>query len=165
MNKQDPDHAVFSDKENDKPAEVINDEKFELISGYLDEELTQQEAQKISLLIKSNPEYKRIYDELSVMRIEVQSLSLQERELDHLDKLINEPVSKTSRILGFTLAGAGVTIAVFYTLYKILIHPELGLLEKVLVGAMSGGTLLLLFSVLRQRLISARKDKYKRVKI
>ena len=143
----------------------LNDEKFARLSGYLDGELTQQEAQKVSLLIETDPDYKALYKELSLMRHEIQSLSLQEQELEHLDRLFNEPVAKTSRIVGFVLLGVAALVIVAFTLFKILTNPEIGLLEKCLVGGVSGGSLLLLFSVLRQRIQAAKKDKYKRVKI
>ena len=143
----------------------IHDEKFAKLSGYLDGELTQQEAQKIALLIESDPEYKVLYQELSLMRTEIQSLSLQEQELDHLDKLFAEPVVKMSRIFGLALVAVSVIAIIVFTFYMIFTNPEIGLLEKVLVGGLGAGTLLLLVSVLRQRLISLKTDKYKRVKI
>ena len=149
---------------NTEQSEVY-DEKFEKLSGFLDGELTQQEAQKISLLIETDPEYKLLYQELSLMRHEVQSLSLQEQELEHLDKLFEEPVAKTSRIFGLALVALSFVAIVGFTLFKIFTHPELGMVEKILVGALGGGSLLLLFSVLRQRLIAIKTDKYKRVKI
>ena len=144
---------------------AAEDKKFESISGFLDGELTQQEAQKIALLIERDTEYKTIYDELALMRSEVQSLSLQEQELQHLDKLFNEPVSKTSRIFGLALIALSVVVAVCFTLFTFFTNPELSLLDKCLVGGLGGGCLLLLFSVLRQRLISLKTDKYKGVKI
>lgn len=143
----------------------VNDEKFARLSGFLDGELTQQEAQKVSLLIETDSEYKALYKELSMMRHEIQSLSLQEQELEHLDKLFNEPVAKTSRIVGFVLLGIGAFAFVAFTLFKIFTNPDLDLFEKSLVGTIGGGSLLLLFSVLRQRINAAKKDKYKRVKI
>jgi hypothetical protein len=141
------------------------EERFEKLSGYIDGELTQQEAQKMSLLIETDPEYKLLYDELSVMRHQVQSLSLQEQELEHLDKLFQEPVAKSSRIFGFLLVVTSALVIVGFTLFKIFTNPEIELLEKVLVGALGGGGLLLLFSVLRQRMITSKNDKYNRVKL
>jgi len=143
----------------------FNDEKFERLSGYLDGELTQQEAQKVALLVETDPEYKKLYEELTLMRHEVQSLSLQEQELEHLDKLFQEPVAKTAKIFGLALIAISSVGIVALTLYVIFTHPELGIVEKLLVGALGGGCLFLLFSVLRQRLISLKTDKYKRVKI
>ena len=144
---------------------ALQEERFEKLSGYMDGELTQQEAQKVCLLIETDPEYKRLYDELSVMRHQVQSLSLQEQELQHLDRLFQEPVAKTSRIFGFVLIAASALVIVGFTLFRIFTHPEIDLLEKVLVGALGSGGLLLLFSVLRQRMIHSKSDKYHRVKL
>ena len=141
------------------------EERFEKLSGYIDGELTQQEAQKVGLLIETDAEYKQLYDELSSMRQEVQSLSLQEQELEHLDKLFEEPVAKTTRIFGLALITISSVAIIGLTLYLILTHPELGWLEKTLVATLGGGTLLLLISVIRQRLISMKTDKYRGVKI
>ncbi len=143
----------------------LDDKKLMQISGYIDGELTQQEAQKVALLIESDPEYKSLYQELSLMRTEIQSLSLQEQELAHLDKLFADPVANTSKILGFALVIIASILLVGFTLFKIFTHPELGVFEKVLVGALGSGSLFLLISVLRQRLISLKSDKFKRVKI
>lgn len=143
----------------------MNDASFELISGYLDGELTQQEAQRVALLVETNSEYKQLFDELTLMRREVQSLSLQQQELEHLDNLFKEPLVKTTRILGLALVGISGVGLIIVTLFMILTNPDIPMFEKVLVGIMSGGSLLLLVSVLRQRLISAKNDKYKRVKI
>jgi hypothetical protein len=149
---------------SEQQAEML-EARFEKLSGYIDGELTQQEAQKMSLLIETDPEYKILYDELSMMRHQVQSLSLQEQELEHLDKLFQEPVAKTSRFFGFILVAASALLIVGFTLFKIFTNPEIETLEKILVGALGGGGLLLLFSVLRQRIISSKNDKYNRVKL
>jgi len=141
------------------------EERFEKLSGYIDGELTQQEAQKTALMIETDPECKILYDELSMMRHQVQSLSLQEQELEHLDKLFQEPVAKTSRVFGFVLVAASALAIVGFTLFQIFTNPEIELLEKILVGSLGGGGLLLLFSVLRQRMISSKNDKYNRVKL
>ena len=49
----------------------MNDEKFARLSGYLDGELTQQEAQKVSLLIETDPEYQVLYKELNAELAEI----------------------------------------------------------------------------------------------
>ena len=139
--------------------------KYELLSGFLDGELTQQEAQKVMLLLESDPDYKQLHDEMAAMRQEVQSLSLQDSELEHLDKLFQEPLAKTSRIFGFALIGISSFVLVAFTLYSVFISEAISLLVKISTGFLGIGGLALLFSVLRQRLISSKKDKYNRVKI
>jgi hypothetical protein len=143
----------------------IYDEKLEEVSGFLDGELTQQEAQKISLLIQSDPDYQKLYQELVSMRQEIQSLSLQDQELEHLDQLLKEPVAKTSRLIGFCLLFTGIVCVIGFMLFKIFTNPSIGVFEKCVIGAVSGGSLLLFFSVLRQRLIARKNDKYTGVKI
>lgn len=146
-------------------SQSMQNSKYELLSGYLDGELTQQEAQKVMLLLDSDSEYKKLHDEMASMRHEVQSLSLQDSELKHLDKLFQEPVVKTSRIFGFALIGVSSFVLVAFTLYSVFINDAISMLVKISTGLLGVGGLALLFSVLRQRLISSKSDKYNRVKI
>ena len=139
--------------------------KYDLLSGYLDGELTQQEAQKVMLLLDSDSEYKSLHDEMLVMRQEIQSLSLQDNELEHLDKLLKEPVAQTSRIFGFALIAIASVILVGFVMYSVFINAAISLLVKASIGLLGLGSLFLLFSVLRQRMIVSKTDKYNRVKI
>lgn len=156
--------------DSESPNSSIEDQsmqhsKFELLSGYLDGELTQQEAQKVMLMLESDAEYKQLHDEMASMRHEIQSLSLQDSELEHLDKLFQDPVAKTSRIFGFGLILISSMMLVAFILYSVFINTAISLLVKVLIGLLGGGSLFLLLSVLRQRMIVNKNDKYNRVKI
>lgn len=146
-------------------SQSMENSKYELLSGYLDGELTQQEAQKVMLLLENDNEYRKLHDEMASMRQEIQSLSLQDSELEHLDKLFQEPVAKTSRIFGFALLSVSSLVLVLFTMYAVIINEAISLWLKFAIGAVALGSLLLLFSVLRQRLIHSKKDKYNRVKI
>jgi len=146
-------------------AQSMENSKYELLSGYVDGELTQQEAQKVMLLLDTEPSYKKLYDEMMAMRQEVQSLSLQDSELEHLDKLFQEPVAKTSRVFGFALLAVSSVILVAFIMYSVFINAAISLLVKIAVGLLGLGSLFLLYSVLRQRIISTKNDKYNRVKI
>jgi len=146
-------------------SQSMENSKYELLSGYLDGELTQQEAQKVMLLLESDADYKKLHDEMAAMRQEVQSLSLQDSELEHLDRLFQEPVAKTSRIFGFALVAISSIVLVLFTMYAVVINEGISLWLKFSIGLLSLGGLFLLFSVLRQRLMNLKKDKYNRVKI
>ena len=139
--------------------------KYELLSGYLDGELTQQEAQKVSLLLDSDLEYKKLHDEMAAMRHQVQSLSLQESELEHLDKLFHEPVAKTARLFGFALLAVSSIILVSFIMYFVFINAAISLIIKLAISLLSIASLFLLFSVLRQRMSNSKSDKYNRIKI
>lgn len=146
-------------------AQSMLNSKYELLSGYLDGELTQQEAQKVMLLLESDTEYKQLHDEMAAMRNEVQSLSLQDSELKHLDRLFQEPVAKTSRLFGFAIIAVSSFVLVAFTLYSVFINEAISLLVKLSTGFLGLGGLFLLYSVLRQRIINSKNDKYRRVKI
>jgi len=163
MQQQAPSSKTFDS--SSIQSQSMENSKYELLSGYVDGELTQQEAQKVMLLLESDVEYKKLHDEMLAMRQEVQSLSLQDSELEHLDKLFQEPVAKTSRLFGFALIAVSSVILVAFILYSVFINAAIGLLVKVAVGLLGIGSLFLLYGVLRQRIISTKKDKYNRVKI
>ena len=162
------DNSVLSDHP-DKSQSLENqsmlNSKYELLSGYIDGELTQQETQKVSLLLEKDTEYKELHEEMAAMRQEVQSLSLQESELEHLDRLFAEPVAKTTRVFGFALVAISATILAVFILYSMFINSAISLLVKLAVSSVCIGSLFLLFSVLRQRIKTNKNDKYNRVKI
>ena len=143
----------------------MQNSKYELLTGYLDEELTQQEAQKVMLMLEDDESYRQLHDEMLAMRQEIQSLSLQDSELEHLDKLFKEPVAKTSRIFGFALLAISAFILVAFTMYAVLINTAISIWLKAAIGFLSAGGLFLLYSVLRQRMMVSKNDKYNRVKM
>ena len=61
--------------------------------------------------------------------------------------------------LGATVICGGIGI------YEFVLESSMGIFEKLLIGAVYGGLALLFFSVLRQRLIERKTDKYKDVEI
>ena len=146
-------------------SQSMENSKYELLSGYLDGELTQQEAQKVMLLLESDADYKNLHDEMASMRQEVQSLSLQDSEIEHLDRLFEEPVAKTTKIFGFALLAVSSLVLVLFTMYAVVINEAISLWLKFAIGILGLGGLFLLFSVLRQRLMNSKNDKYNRVKI
>ncbi len=145
--------------------QAMLDSKYELLSGYMDGELTQQEAQKVMLLLDKDPEYNKLYQEMLLLKQEVQSLSFQESELAHLDRLFQEPVAKTSRIFGLALVAIASVILVAFVLYSVIFHSAISIILKLAMVLVSLGGLFLLFSVLRQRMRVSKQDKYNRVKL
>jgi hypothetical protein len=146
-------------------SQSMQNSKFELLSGYLDGELTQQEAQKVMLLLESDEDYRQLHDEMAIMRQEVQSLSLQDSELEHLDRLFKEPVAKSSRLFGFALVAISSVIIVAMLMYFVFVNAAISLILKIAIAGLGFGALLLLFSVLRQRMRVVKGEKYNRIKM
>ena len=72
---------------------------------------------------------------------------------------------KTSRSIGWVLFIGGLIVAAGAGLYAFIIETDMALWEKIMIFAIYGGLAVLLYSVLRQRLIERKTDKYKDVEI
>ena len=117
------------------------------------------------LLLDSDESYRQLHDEMAIMRQEVQSLSLQDNDLEHLDRLFQEPVAKNSRLFGFALLAISSVIIVAMVMYFVFMNAAISLLLKCAIAGLGFGALLLLFSVLRQRITVSRGEKYKRINL
>ena len=78
---------------------------------------------------------------------------------------MNDVTVKTSRGIGWLLFIGGVLIAAGIGLVAFVAEPSISTSEKLLIGAIYGGLALLFISVLRQRLIERKTDRYKDVEI
>lgn len=73
---------------------------------------------------------------------------------------------KASRGIGWLLLIGGALVAAGFGVYEVITaFPSWGLAEKLIVSGVYGGGLLIFLSVLRQRLIERKKDRYKDVEI
>ena len=71
----------------------------------------------------------------------------------------------TTRTVGWLLFVGGALAIGAFVLYQFLADPGIGLGFKLMFLALYGGLAVLLISVLRQRLIEQRTDRYKDVEI
>ena len=79
---------------------------------------------------------------------------------------MDDKTVKTTRGIGWLLFIGGLLIAVGIALFEIFSNlASISLAEKLIVGGIWGGLLFLFLSVLRQRLIERKTDKYKDVEI
>ena len=138
----------------------------ELLSGYIDGELTQQEQQRVRLHCETCPSCGTQLEELTALRKQVGQTSFGTHDANQWRENMNDVPTRASRGLGWLLLIGGALIAAgFFVVEFLRGFDELGLIERLIVGGVYGGMLLLFISVLRQRLIERKKDKYKDVEI
>ncbi len=137
----------------------------ELISGYIDGELTQQDRQRVELHWESCAECRQTYEEMSQLRQKVGQLTYGEMSNEEWSRMMNDLTVRTSRGAGWILNVVGLLIVVGYGAYEFAVDDEVPALVKNGVAGIVVGTILLFVSVLRQRLIVRKSDRYKEVQI
>jgi len=140
------------------------DKTQELISGYIDHELNQQDRQRVRVHIESCDQCRAVYDDLLAIKQEMGNLQYPECEEAQLDKIIKEPVAKGMALVGWIILIIGFVGFMVWQLFTFYTQPSVPFWVKAGVFLIEAGVLLLLGSVLRQRIIALKTDKYKNVK-
>ncbi|HEY9031137.1 MAG TPA: zf-HC2 domain-containing protein [Kangiella sp.] len=140
------------------------DKTQELISGYIDHELNQQDRQRVRVHLESCEQCRVVYDDLLAIKQEMGNLQYPECEEAQLDKIMKEPLAKGMAIIGWFILIIGFAGFMVWQLFTFYTEPSVPVWLKVGVFLIEAGVLLLLGSVLRQRMIALKTDKYKNVK-
>ena len=143
----------------------IDEHVGELLSGYLDGELTQQQRQRVEIHCDACAECKTNLKELQALQESIGKARLSEIDQDVWRERMDNVTVRTTRGIGWLLIIGGVLVAIGIGVYEFVFDSSLGLVEKLIIGAIYGGVVLLFLSVLRQRLIERKTDKYKDVEI
>jgi len=137
----------------------------EMLSGFVDGELTQQQRQRVTLHCENCAECRDNLDSLRVLRERIAGAGLSEIGEDKWRESMNESTVEITRGIGWILFIAGLLIDAVIGLVGFIFSDEISVGMKLLLSSIYGGLGLLLFSVLRQRLIERKTDKYKDVEI
>lgn len=143
----------------------IDDHVGELLSGYVDGELTQQQRQLVSLHCENCDECSEILARLRELRQSVGKAHLSELGEDKWRESMNDNTVKTTRQIGWLIFIAGLLAVGGIGIVGFLFSDEIEIGMKLIIIAVYGGLAALFFSVLRQRLIERKSDKYKDVEI
>ncbi len=137
----------------------------ELLSGFVDGELTQQQRQRVMLHCECCDECQQILSELRALRERIGKACLSEVGEDQWRETMKNPSIQFCRLVACLLLISGLLVAAGIGLIAFLASDGMSVGAKLIVFAIYGGLALLLFSVLRQRLIERKTDKYKDVEI
>ena len=137
----------------------------ELLSAYVDGELTQQQRQYVALQIENNADYKRKVEEIAALKEAVGNMKEPMMESERIDAILKEPTSRVFEIIGFSALTVGVSIVIVFAVISFLISPDIGIGEKVVASLIWGGLLGVFIAVARQQYMARKSDKYKGVKL
>lgn len=136
-----------------------------LLSGYIDGELTQQDRQRVDIHCNECGECRRMRDELRELRGRVRDAQLSEYGEDKWREMMDDTTVKASRGIGWLALIGGSLVLAGIAVFAFLTEPGIELHMKLIMVAIYGGFAALFVSVLRQRLIERKSDKYKDVEI
>jgi predicted anti-sigma-YlaC factor YlaD len=137
----------------------------EQLSGYLDGELNQQQRQRVRLHLEDCAECAKLLAELTALRARLGESDLSGLPADQWRENMNDSGVTLTRGIGWLLLiGAGVIIGAI-AVFEFLTDPGPGVGWKLLISAFYLGWIGLFISVLRQRLIERKTDRYKDVEI
>ena len=137
----------------------------ELLSGYLDDELTQQEKQRVSVHVDGCDECRGALEDLARLKERVGAARLRAVDEKTWRETTDDALVEVSRGIGWLVLIGAVLLAVGYGVYEFLSDPEQATIEKIAAVAIYLGLGGLFISVLRQRLIERKTDKYEDVEI
>ena len=138
----------------------------ELLSGFIDGELTQQDRQQVRVHCERCAQCSADLEALRTLRERVGESRLSDVGQDVWRETMDDTTVKASRGLGWLLLIGGALLAAGVGVYEIVSSSSsMTLVEKLIVSGIYGGLLLIFLSVLRQRLIERKTDKYKDVEI
>ena len=137
----------------------------ELMSGYIDGELTQQDRQRVEVHCDSCAQCENTLADLKELRNAVGKARLSELGEDKWREEMDDTVVKVARGIGWLMFIGGWLVIGGISLFASIMNDSTSLGVKLLVASTYVGLASLFISVLRQRLIERKTDKYKDVEI
>lgn len=150
-----------------------------LITGYLDRELTQSDRQRVDLILESCEQCATTYREIKKLREDVRNLSFDQLTNTEKNKMTTNATTGLGANLGQLLVIIGMIVVygvgAFWISWELItdakfaetgdVDDKVPLFIRFGLPALIGGLGILFFTVLFQRLKTARIDKYRDVQI
>ena len=133
-----------------------------MISGYLDGELDAADRVRVDAYAAAHPDFRRELDEMRGLMgaaVHLQPPPLREEEWD---RFLDNVYSRLERRVGWMLTLTGASCLAVLAIYFIVVLPWAPTPVKVFVELVLAGLGVLFVSVLRQRLVMRKTDRYSR---
>lgn len=133
-----------------------------MISGYLDGELDPGERARVEAYAAAHPEFRREIEEMRGLVETATHLQPPPVPDAEWDKFLDSVYSRMERRIGWILTFVGAAGLLVLALYFVVVIPWAPPLVKLAVEVLVAGLGILFLSVLRQRLVMRKHDRYSR---
>lgn len=134
----------------------------QLLSGYLDRELTQADEQRVRLHLEECGSCSFALEEMTTIREATMTTNFQAVDDEQWQEEPRSPISRWMRRLGWFLTGGWLLGLGILATKEFVQAPEAWYVKAIPV-VLGAGILLLLASVALDRLRAAKTDRYRRV--
>lgn len=135
----------------------------ELLSGYLDGTLVQQDEQRARRLLEESGEARTLFEDLKTVRQAARGTTFRRPEDFQFAEAPRTRLTAILRVSGFGLVAIWTAALTGYGLWSFTQSADETLWEKLIVFGLLFGIVLAFLSVLIDRLRDAREDPYRRV--
>lgn len=144
----------------------MNCERIEtMISGYVDQELTQQDAQLVRLHLEDCSACRRLHAELKDLKGRMAGLDWPHGDEAGLEALERDLFARVSAGIGWFLIVLGAALLLILGVVEFMSADSMPWYEKLGIALVWLAPVALLVSVIRQRLLTYRNDRYRNVKL
>ena len=135
----------------------------EQLSGFLDDELSQQESQLISVHLSQCKSCSQTYEQLKQIQGAVSETYYPNMEQHKMNTVLQDLTSRRMFDFAWFALVSGVLTSMVFGVYHFWLDSSIPLYSKVVMSLIWGGGIGLFLTVLRQRLIISKTDKYNKV--
>jgi len=135
-----------------------------LMMGLMDNELTPEETVDVNRHLMRCEACRKEFDELSRSYSNLKSVSFSGPTDDELDRIWKSPFSRFARNMGLFMVFAGWIILIIYSLVEFFMSDTEPVLPKIASMGIIIGFIILLYTVLSDRLKILKIDPYKEIK-
>ena len=139
----------------------------ELISSYLDNELDEEQRRQVEEHIEKCPECRKEYGEMAKFEEVMRTMTLKQPPKEAWKVYSESVYNRMERRIGWILLSIGAMIVLFFSGYQIvkgfIEDPTIPLIVKAGILLGLGGVVILLVSVVRERVFVNKRERYKEI--
>jgi predicted anti-sigma-YlaC factor YlaD len=140
----------------------------ELISSYLDNELDEEQRRLVEEHIEQCPECRKEYSETAKFEEVMRKMSLKQPPREAWEVYSESVYNRVERGIGWILLSIGAMIILFFGGYQIvkgfIQDPTIPLVVKAGILLGLGGGVILVVSLVRERVFVNKRERYKEIK-
>jgi len=142
----------------------VHDQIQKMLSAYLDGELTQADSQRVRIHLEDCEECRRARGQLEKLQRVTSEMKFVEPPEERMSEIEERLSVQAPRIAGWGLFLIGALVWVVYAIYLFAVEADQPVWQKLTIAAVVIGLVLILASVLFQRLLELPHDRYRGVK-